>query len=370
MLAGGKVNKIIQPSRDEIGHPALCGRKDAQTAFEHQRFVRARRASRIFRRERAGNSAELLHAAAQAPDGRARSCALKQEGFERILSFTFDCTGEFTRAERILYAEIMGKYSNLVLTENGVITGALKISSLQENFKRALFPGVKYMLPEPQDKANPAERKRASRAAFRLCGRRRRGVICSAMFPACAHAHVQADRRRNHGGTLRTVRGTETLAEIRHNASAILYFRTRRCPSVERAGGEAKDFYARADPRGETVSEQRCAPRPTPITPERETERQDFCGQSGGSWKALLARSQEKGREKTGPPDRSGSGECAAMEQNRVYGELITANIYAAAKGHGALLEAGQIITAKMRERSRIPARQRPYARAERAEIF
>ena len=106
--------------------------------------------------------------------------SVRQEGFERILSFAFDCAGEFTRAERVLYAEIMGKYSNLILTENGVVTGALKISSLQENFKRVLFPGVRYTFPDPQDKIDPTDR-----AALESCL-----AACSGDLADFLFAHV------------------------------------------------------------------------------------------------------------------------------------------------------------------------------------
>ena len=46
----------------------------------------------------------------------------------------------------------MGKYSNIVLVENGVILGALKTSSLDDNLRRILFSGAKYEYPAPQDK--------------------------------------------------------------------------------------------------------------------------------------------------------------------------------------------------------------------------
>jgi len=43
--------------------------------------------------------------------------SVEQIAFERILAFTFDCTGVIFPRAAPLYAEIMGKYSNLILTE-------------------------------------------------------------------------------------------------------------------------------------------------------------------------------------------------------------------------------------------------------------
>ena len=154
-LCGGKVNKIIQPSRDEVDILFYANGKTRKLALNtNASFARAI-LSDIPRSapDTAPNFCMLLrkHLAG------AQLLSVRLQGFERILAFTFDCRNEFTRATRVLYAEIMGKYSNLVLTENGIISGALKVSSLQENFRRALFPGVKYLPPEPQDKADPSD---------------------------------------------------------------------------------------------------------------------------------------------------------------------------------------------------------------------
>lgn len=76
---------------------------------------------------------------------------------ERIVVIDFDCTSEFELKKMSLYIEIMGKYSNAVLTENGIIVGALKTTAIGENTRRVLFTGAKYTLPEPQDKCSPRD---------------------------------------------------------------------------------------------------------------------------------------------------------------------------------------------------------------------
>lgn len=74
---------------------------------------------------------------------------------ERIVFLDFDCTSEFELTKMTLYAELMGKYSNAVLVQGGVIVGALKTTAIGETTKRVLFTGVKYTLPEPQEKYSP-----------------------------------------------------------------------------------------------------------------------------------------------------------------------------------------------------------------------
>ena len=167
-LRGGKVNKIIQPSRDEVDILFYAGGKTRKLVLNTNASLARAILSDIPRTapDVAPNFCMLLRK--HLTGATLTSVAL--QGFERILAFTFDCRSEFSCAERILYAEIMGKYSNLILTEGGIISGALKISSLQENFKRVLFPGVKYEPPQPQDKANPSDVAAVAGAHCAFCG--------------------------------------------------------------------------------------------------------------------------------------------------------------------------------------------------------
>ena len=249
--------------------------------------------------------------------------SVQQQGFERILAFTFDCAGEFSRAERVLYAEIMGKYSNLVLTESGVISGALKVSSLQENFKRVLFPGVVYSPPEPQDKANPADIA-ALEERLRAFGG---GDLAEFLFSNLSGLALPTCRQiaeEVFGG-----RG-EPFGESAPEAAKSIYdfiFSDRIAPAVLRVNGEAKDFFARF-PRGErceSVNEAQDR-----YYTERETLR-DFT-EKRRRLEGLLA-SRRKKEEKKLALLLERERDCADMEKNRIFGELITANIYQLRKG-------------------------------------
>ena len=123
--------------------------------------------------------------------------------------------------------------------------------------------------------------------------------------------------------------GPETLAEkIR---AYIFSDETRPC--VERTGGEAKDFYARAD-FGETYpSVMRAADA---YYTEKE-ERKEFADKKRKLESLLAARRKKEEKKLALLTERE--RECASMEQNRIFGELITANIYAVQRG-AALLEA------------------------------
>lgn len=313
MLAGGKVNKIIQPSRDEIDILIYAGGKTQKLILNtNASFARAcissapRTAPEI-----APNFCMLLR---KHLTGAALT-DIKQVKFERILAFTFDCAGEFSRAERTLYAEIMGKYSNLVLTENGTVTGALKISSLQENFKRVLFPGVQYALPEPQDKTDPTDA-----AALAQCLSARTGDLADFLF-----AHVA-------GLAFPTCRLIAESAPAGADADALAayvhdyIFSEETAPAIERVGKQAKDFHVRfAGERYESVNAAQDA-----FYTERENER-GFSEKKRKLESLLLSRKKKEEKKLGILLERE--RECADMEKNRIFGELITANIYAIPKG-------------------------------------
>lgn len=82
-----------------------------------------------------------------------------QIGYDRILCFKFkklNFLGEVNFYN--LYFEIMGRYSNLILTdENGKILDLMKRFSIEENRLRLLFPGADYVRPVLDKKLLPTE---------------------------------------------------------------------------------------------------------------------------------------------------------------------------------------------------------------------
>lgn len=83
--------------------------------------------------------------------------SVKQLGYDRILKFTFSKINEVGEIKNnFLYFEIMGKHSNVILTdENNIIMGLLKKFSLEENSLRTLFNGATYVQPIVIKKENP-----------------------------------------------------------------------------------------------------------------------------------------------------------------------------------------------------------------------
>jgi predicted ribosome quality control (RQC) complex YloA/Tae2 family protein len=78
--------------------------------------------------------------------------SITQPIFERILTIEIEKKGKkFT-----LIAELMGKYSNVILIDdNEVVLDAMKRIREKQNQERQLYPGIVYKAPPGQEKTNP-----------------------------------------------------------------------------------------------------------------------------------------------------------------------------------------------------------------------
>ncbi|MGN0620995.1 MAG: NFACT family protein [Porcipelethomonas sp.] len=147
LLIGGRVDKIYQPSREEI----IVAIRTRQGLF------------RLLMSASAGSS--RVHITETQVDnpmtppmfcmllrkrlGGGRLSEIRQDGLERILYFVFDCTNELGDPVKITIAcEIMGKYSNIIIIdENGKIIDSIKRVDDEMSRARIVLPGVLYEFP-------------------------------------------------------------------------------------------------------------------------------------------------------------------------------------------------------------------------------
>ncbi len=154
VAGGGRIEKIMQPERDEI---ILQLRS---TEGGKRLLLNAGSAPRI------GFTDTARENPAQAPMfcmllrkhlTGARLADIRQEGFERVVTLEFDTRDEMGFATtRHLVCEVMGKYSNIIFTDGeGKIISALRTVDFTTSALRQVLPGLRYELPPPQDKENP-----------------------------------------------------------------------------------------------------------------------------------------------------------------------------------------------------------------------
>ncbi len=153
-LLGARVDKIYQPSRDELlltfrtfdGVKKLMLSARAESARIHltdSRFENPKQPPMLTMLLR-----KLLSGA--------KLKAVEQDGFERILNLVFDAQNEL--GDPVLYKliiEIMGRHSNIILVnEEGIIVECVKRIDESKSSVREVLPGLRYELPPQQKKMN------------------------------------------------------------------------------------------------------------------------------------------------------------------------------------------------------------------------
>lgn len=153
-VGDAKVEKIQQPQKDEIVitlHSA-ASRENLRLAINAGAnnpkigFTAAQKEN--------PSAAPMLCMLLRKQLGGGKLVEARQVGFDRIVELEFACRDEMGFAvTRILIVEIMGKYSNLLLTDGDkkIIT-ALKMIDFSTSRLRQILPGMTYELPPAQDK--------------------------------------------------------------------------------------------------------------------------------------------------------------------------------------------------------------------------
>ncbi len=148
---GLRVEKVHQPTKDEVvlllrGHRlsvnigSVCPRI-AATAIAHDNPSQPPMLCMLLRKHLVGAILEDI----------------TQCGFDRVVRLAFRGFDEMGyAAERVLYAELMGKYSNLILTdEKDKIIAVAKPIDFADSDVRQLLPGLTYAPPPAPDKRLP-----------------------------------------------------------------------------------------------------------------------------------------------------------------------------------------------------------------------
>ena len=145
-LLDAKIDKIFEPTRDEV---LITQRTRTDT---HRLLLSARSGSARVCLTRETFENPLT------PPGfcmllrkhltGGRLVDLRREVGDRIVYFDFRCTNEMgDLVTTTMAVELMGRYSNLVLVQNGRIIDALKRVDFEDSEVRQLLPGLAYTLP-------------------------------------------------------------------------------------------------------------------------------------------------------------------------------------------------------------------------------
>ncbi|USK51584.1 NFACT family protein [Bacillus sp. CMF12] len=157
-LKGGRINKIQQPYKNEIILVVRAnGRNHRLLLSAHPSYARV----------------QLTNEAHENPSEPPMFCMLlrkhlegyiledvHQIGLDRIIVFEVKGRNEIgDTSYKQLIVEIMGRHSNITLVDKSrnIILDSIKHVSYAVNSHRAILPGQEYILPPSQDKMNPFE---------------------------------------------------------------------------------------------------------------------------------------------------------------------------------------------------------------------
>lgn len=156
-LLGARVDKIYQPNRDEL----TVAFRTREAAYRVLFSARADSARVHFTAAQLENPKQppMLCMLLRKRLSGAKLTAIVQPDLERVLHFEFDAINELgDHVTLTLTSEIMGRYSNIILTgEDGKIIDALKRVDAEMSSQRLVLPGVAYRLPPPQEKRSVLE---------------------------------------------------------------------------------------------------------------------------------------------------------------------------------------------------------------------
>ncbi len=331
-----RVDRIAQPSRDEVVL-TLHGRG------ENCRLL-----------INAGSNAPRLgisSMSADSPDKPPPFCILLrkhllgarlteavQQGFERAAELTFAARDEMGfSCTRILIAEVMGKYSNLILCDGDrKIISALKIVDFTTSSKRQVLPGMTYEPPPAQDKRDPlCETRESFLAAFNVCPAERSAerFICATYFGLSATtAREIVYRATRHTDTPIAYCDGDTLYSEFASVTEIIRSESFE-PTLVRLDGSPSEYsfmrlkqYGNAD----LVGFDGAGALLDAFFSERDREQRTR--QRASDVLKLLTNAETRIRKKL-DAQRTELSECERGAEYKAVGNLITANIYRLRRG-------------------------------------
>lgn len=151
-LIGGRIEKIHQPSREEViisirtreGSKKLFISANAGSARVH---ITARQVDNP-------QTPPMFCMLLRKRLGSGKLIAVRQDGLERILFLDFECVNELGDIVTVTLAcEIMGRCSNLIIIDHeGRVVDSIKRVDEEMSRERIVLPGMRYTLPPRDDR--------------------------------------------------------------------------------------------------------------------------------------------------------------------------------------------------------------------------
>ncbi len=341
-LIGARVDKIHQPSRDEI-------------IITMRTFGGAEKI--LLSAESSSARVCLTSAAPENPQqppmfcmlmrkalGGGRLTGISQDGLERIINFDFECTNEIgDLCENRIAAEIMGKYSNIILLtkKDGVwrVIDSIKRVTDDISSVRRILPNIVYELPPREDRLNLADCD-LSALGERLApfGEQRIAKALMSVFEGISPIFARECAYRAARDTearvcdLTADRLEKLIFFLRKSAGYIE--RYDGCTMVCEKSGKPKDFcFVPVEQYGAEMTETHYD-SPSVLIDRFFGERAsaDRVKQRSGDLLKTIMTIYERVARKL-EVQKQELADCAEKEKYRHMGDILSANLYRAEKG-------------------------------------
>lgn len=330
-LLGGRVDKVTQPERDAL---VLLIRSGA-----NYRLLLSANANQA-RAQLTGHSYEnpseppMFCMLMRKHLLGSRITEVRQLSGDRILTISFDCRDEMgDPVQKTLYLEIMGRHSNLTLVnQDNIIIDAIRHVNSDMSRVRTVLPGGRYQLPPQPDKLTPdtlcacALRERLAPLGCSISKGLMETVAGMAKVCAkevCAQAGLSAD----------TPISELELSVIAPKLAAVLSGRAPNPVTLYDEAGMALDFfpfpYLSYAAKLQKPMPSLCAAMDAYYLGRDLRIRMQQ--RSAGLQKHVKSALERTEKKKAIMLDTLRQSD--QTEQNRVYGDLLTANLHRIGKG-------------------------------------
>lgn len=322
VFAGGKINRIIQPTSDEVVFTVYTGKTtrklyiSVNPSCPRIGICDEERESPLT----APNFCMLLrkHLLSATIDG------VSLLDFDRIVKIDLTASSEFfDTGKKTLYAELMGRYSNIILTENGNVLGGNRGINFFDNGVRPLIVGRPYSLPPSGDKKAPSDR-----ALIELFDKAEGSVsetVCKYVQGIATDTAKEIEKEyiEKYGNI---------EAEKLFDFINLFVYGKKKQPCIIRENGVAKDVFAYpySTIGGEPVFFSSLAEAENIYFREKQTAKK--LKEQRERVSAVLASARKKLKKRLALINArlSDANDC---EKDRLKGELILANIYKIKQG-------------------------------------
>ena len=326
-LVGGKIDKITQPEKDELILTIRSGGKNIKCLFS----ASASHCGVYLTEQKRNNpiDAPMFCMLLRKRIGGGRILSVEQPELDRVLRVSIQCCNEM--GDELVYtliAEIMGKHSNIILVdENGTVIDAIKRVGLGVSVVRTVLPGQAYQEPPKQTKHDPRLAKKEDFLQVLSAPGRADKLLSNAFFglaPIVAAAMLQS--------AAVPVDAQMMSAEERDRAANWLYSFYQQIAkgqfSVYMSCNEYGDPLAIYPfrPDGAYVQSADSIGQAMDLYFEKH-EMQNYLSQKSAVLRHTLQNNIERCEKKLSLYAQAIDSD-EKMEQDRLYGELLTANLH------------------------------------------